>query len=130
MTLSYTLIVTGPAYGTQGSATAVRFAKALVASGHELKAVFFYQDGTTQANSLLYPASDEPNRYQQWSEFAQQHAVPLLVCVAAGERRGVIGDAQSKANGWQTHNLVAPFVVAGLAEMTMSMLQSDRVVQL
>ncbi|WP_236614448.1 DsrE family protein [Dickeya poaceiphila] len=34
--LSYCLLVTGPAYGTQQASSAFQFAQALLAQGHEL----------------------------------------------------------------------------------------------
>ncbi|EKT60390.1 sulfur transfer complex subunit TusD [Providencia rettgeri Dmel1] len=39
--LTYCLVVTGPAYGTQQAASAYQFAKALLEEGHILKTLFF-----------------------------------------------------------------------------------------
>ncbi len=39
--LTYCLVVTGPAYGTQQAASAYQFAKALLQEGHILKTLFF-----------------------------------------------------------------------------------------
>ncbi|MFM2483432.1 sulfurtransferase complex subunit TusD [Celerinatantimonas sp. YJH-8] len=130
MSLSYTLVVTQSSYGMQGGTTALHFAKAVLEKGHTLNSVFFYMDGTLHANMLQYPASDELNLFQQWSLLAEQYACPLLVCVSAAERRGVVGSVQATANHWPHFNLDRPFEVAGLAELSMAMLSSDRVVQL
>lgn len=128
--LHYTLIVTQAAYGQQGGATALRFAQALCHSGHHLDTVFFYLDGTMHANHLLSPASDEENIHTQWIELSKHRPMQLLVCVSAAERRGIIAQ-QTALQRHQTHfNIEPPFEIAGLAEMTMAMLKSDRVVQL
>lgn len=39
--LTYCLLVTGPAYGTQQAASAYQFAHALLEEGHCLKTLFF-----------------------------------------------------------------------------------------
>ncbi len=43
--LSYCLLVTGPAYGTQQASSAYQFAQALIAAGHTLHSVFFLSRG-------------------------------------------------------------------------------------
>ncbi len=57
--MRYTLLVTGPAYGTQHASSALLFARALLAQGHQLESVFFYREGVLNANQLSAPASDE-----------------------------------------------------------------------
>ncbi|CAG9298269.1 tRNA 2-thiouridine synthesizing protein D [Celerinatantimonas diazotrophica] len=127
MPLTYTLLVTSAAYGRQGGTTALRFARALVEQGHILKSVFFYLEGTSNANCFLSPASDEHHLYQSWCELCQQTQCQLLVCVGAAARRGYIDHCQAKNSMF---NLREPFQVSGLAEMTIAMQQADRVMQL
>lgn len=57
--MRFALMVTGPAYGTQQASSALQFARALLAAGHELVSVFFYREGVYNANQLTSPASDE-----------------------------------------------------------------------
>lgn len=130
MPLSYTLLVTQPPYGREGGSTAFRFAREIIKAGHQLETVFFYQDGVQHANMLLYPATDEVNLYQKWCELADNSQCFLQVCVSAAERRGVIGEIQAKTNGWFHFNIEPPFVVAGLAELTIAIQQSDRFLKL
>lgn len=128
--LRYTLLVTQGVYGRQGGATALRFAKAVVDSGHRLQMVFFYQDGVSHANHLVSPASDEESLYQGWCQLSQSSACSLAVCVAAAERRGVVDETVAQQHQLANFNMQAPFRMAGLAELTAAMLDSDRVVQL
>lgn len=127
MPLTYTLLVTSAAYGQQGGTSALRFARALIEQGHILKSVFFYLEGTSNANSFLSPASDELNLYQSWCELYQQNQCELLVCISAAARRGYIDDSQAKDSMF---NIRDPFQVSGLTEMTIAMQQTDRVMQL
>ncbi len=129
MRLNYTLIVTSPLYGKQGSASALNFATALVAEGHRLQTVFFYLDGVTNALLSSLPASDETNIHQQWLALKQQTNCQLLVCGAAAYRRGVIDQEQSELTG-VTATMDAQFVISGLAEMAAAMLSADRVIRL
>ena len=55
--MRYTLLVTGPAYGTQQASSALLFARALLAAGHQLQSVFFYREGVLNANELTAPAA-------------------------------------------------------------------------
>ena len=59
MSLSYVVVVNGAVYGAQSALTAYRFANALVAKGHRLEQVFFYQDGVLNASNFVAPANDE-----------------------------------------------------------------------
>lgn len=123
------MMVTGPAYGNQRAASALQFAQALLASGHYLRTVFFYQDGVSNANRLCSPASDEVDLVRVWCDLAQQHQVALHVCIAAALRRGVIDPIQAlqlKRNG---DNLQPGFNLSGLGTLSNAVLSCDRFIQ-
>ncbi|ART81152.1 sulfurtransferase complex subunit TusD [Oceanisphaera avium] len=127
--MSFALLVTGACYGSQAAADAYRFAQAVIAQGHVLSCIFFYQAGVTNGNSLVLPASDETNLQQAWVELATQQKIRLEVCVAAGLRRGVC-DQMSASQAKLTHwNLNEPFYLSGLGELAKAALTADRVVQ-
>ncbi|MDO6687420.1 MULTISPECIES: sulfurtransferase complex subunit TusD [unclassified Agarivorans] len=130
MSLSYTLVVTSPLYGKQGSATALNFANSLVAEGHQLKTVFFYLDGVTNSLSTSLPASDEVDIHQCWIELKNNSGCELLVCSAAAYRRGVVAKEDLENQAVESFNMSHQFAMSGLAEMATAMLSSDRVVQL
>ncbi|MGY5450793.1 sulfurtransferase complex subunit TusD [Agarivorans sp. MS3-6] len=130
MSLSYTLVVTSPLYGRQGSATALNFANALVAQGHQIKTVFFYLDGVSNAMQTGLPASDEVNIHALWLKLKQSSACELLVCSAAAYRRGVITQQDADLNALGAWSMSQHFTMSGLAEMSAAMLGSDRVVHL
>lgn len=50
--MRFSLMVTGPAYGTQQASSALQFAHALLAAGHELVSVFFIGKGCITPTSL------------------------------------------------------------------------------
>ena len=77
----------GP-YNHQASDTAYQFVKAALAKGHQIYRVFFYNDGVNNATKLTEPPQDDRHIVNRWSKLAQEHGLDLVVCVAAGLRRG------------------------------------------
>lgn len=126
--MRYVLAVKSPVYGRQGAFLAYQFAHALIAKGHDIAQIFFFQEGVSNGNALAYPANDEVNLPQKWQAFSAEHRVPLHLCVAASQRRGVV-DALTAAQPSAT-NLAAGFTIAGLGEFMAAVLQADRVITL
>ena len=120
--------VNRPAYGNANSHQALDFAKAAVEQGHEIIRVFFYQDGVLSTSSLNSPASDEFNLTKAWADFGVNHNVPLINCVSAALRRGVLSEVEARENQLQHWNLAAPFVMGGLGELVTGIEQADRVI--
>jgi len=127
--LTYTLVVNGPQYGTQSARNAYLFAQALLAKGHVLKSVFFYQDGVLNGSATHVPANDEFDLLQAWQSLAVDHQVQLETCVAAALRRGVVSEQEASQHSLASHNLAAHFTQAGLGSLAQALLQQDRVVQ-
>ncbi len=67
----------------KGLFLAYQFAQALLEKGHAISQIFFFQDGVSNGNGLVYPANDEFNLTQAWQAFSAQHHIPLHLCVAA-----------------------------------------------
>ncbi|QKJ85353.1 sulfurtransferase complex subunit TusD [Paramixta manurensis] len=127
--MHYTLLVTGPAYGTQQASSALLFARALLAAGHTLSSVFFYREGVLNANQLTAPASDEFDLVRAWKALHDESGVALNICVAAALRRGVT-DAQEATNlALPASNLQPGFHLTGLGALAEAALNCDRLVQ-
>ncbi|HGJ5876245.1 MAG TPA: sulfurtransferase complex subunit TusD [Arsenophonus sp.] len=127
--LTYCLLVTESAYGTQQATNAWRFANALIMEGHILKTVFFYQEGVYNGNQLISPASDEFNLLMGWKTLAQQTGCQLNICVAAALRRGIVDEPEAKNGGLPCANLDDDFVLSGLGSLAEAMFVCDRTVQ-
>ena len=94
----------GP-YQHQASDSAYLFCKAALEKGHEIRRVFFYNDGVNNASSLTEPPLDDRNIVTRWSKLAAEHKLDLVVCVAAALRRGI-----------RDENLAAGFRISGLGQ--------------
>ncbi|MCX8958905.1 sulfurtransferase complex subunit TusD [Erwinia psidii] len=127
--MRFTLLVTGPAYGTQQASSAWLFAQALLAQGHTLESVFFYREGVLNASVLTSPANDEFNLTQGWQQLNQQRGVTLNICVSAALRRGVTNEQEAKNLGLVGANLAPGFQLSGLGALAEAALTCDRLVQ-
>jgi tRNA 2-thiouridine synthesizing protein D len=110
------LVNEGP-FTHQASDSAYQFAKAALGKGHQVPRVFFYHDGVNNANKLSEPQSDDRNLIKLWSEMAKAHNVDLVVCVAAGLRRGIKDEI-----------LPEGFRISGLGQLIEAGIGCDRLV--
>jgi tRNA 2-thiouridine synthesizing protein D len=110
------LINEGP-FTHQASDSAYRFAEAVLARGHEIYRVFFYNDGVYNSNRLSEPQTDDRNLVSLWSKLGQEHGIDLVVCVAAALRRGVKDEILEEG-----------FRISGLGQLVEAGIQADRLV--
>lgn len=127
--MRYTLMVTGPAYGTQQATSAYLFARALLTAGHQLDSVFFYREGVLNANQLTAPASDEFDLVRAWQALHQEQDVALNICVAAALRRGVSDSQEAARLQLPGSNLQPGFTLSGLGALAEAALSCERMVQ-
>ncbi|BBV64017.1 sulfurtransferase complex subunit TusD [Kluyvera ascorbata] len=127
--MRFALMVTGPAYGTQQASSALQFAKAALAEGHEIACVFFYREGVYNANQLTSPASDEFDLVRAWQSLHDENGVALHICVAAALRRGITDETEARQLGLPTFNLQPGFSLSGLGSLAEAALTCDRMVQ-
>lgn len=113
----FTIIVEGEPYGSESSSLAFLFAKESVKK-HIVQAVFFYQNGVYNANKFTNPANDECNLIEEWAALAKQKNIRLVLCSAAGERRGISNSV-----------LQEQFEIGGLSDLAVFIDSSDKVIQ-
>ncbi len=110
------LINEGP-FTHQASDSAYRFAVAVLARGHEIYRVFFYNDGVYNCNKLSEPQTDDRNLVALWSDLGKEHGIDLVVCVAAALRRGIKDEIVEEG-----------FRISGLGQLVEAGIQADRMV--
>ena len=115
--MNFALLVNEGPFTHQASDSAYQFAKAAVEKGHTVSRVFFYYDGVYNANKLSEPQSDDRNLVKLWGEIAKQNKIDLVVCVAAGLRRGIVEN--SLADG---------FRISGLGQLIEAGMGADRLI--
>lgn len=122
------ILITGGLYDSQAAYSALQFSKAALDAGHSLLQVFFYHNGVSVANALSAPLADEFDGHLQWLTLAQQYSIPVVVCVSAAERRGVLSSVTQSENGDGVENPDPVFQVVGLGALHEASLASDRTV--
>ena len=124
----FAMLVNGGPYQYQGSDTAWHFTRAALDGGHEVLRVFFYHDGANNGNRLAVPPQDERNVGARWSRLAEERGLDLVVCVAAGQRRGILDAAERDRHGKDADVLAPGFRIAGLGLLAEAAILADRFV--
>lgn len=126
--LAYTVVVRcGPKQQSQ-ALSALQFTQALLAQGHTLLRVFFYQQGVHLASGLRVMPQDELNLTQQWQQLAQEHDVELGVCIAAALQSGIVDAQEADRYELDAASLATHFTLVGLGQLANACSQSDRLV--
>ena len=115
--MKFSILVNEGPYTHAASDTAYHFVMAALAKGHEIYRVFFYHDGVNNATRLTEPPQDDRHIVNRWSKLAAENGVDLVVCVAAGLRRGLVED-----------NLAPGFRISGLGQLVEAGIRADRFV--
>ena len=122
----YSLLVLSSPCSGQGSATALRFARAVVDRGHQIHRVFFMDEGTLSGGSSIVTPQDEINLVQQWAEFGAQSKTELILCVSSALKRGLL-DASEADRYEKTAATIHPaFEISGMGQLIDASASSDR----
>lgn len=125
---TFALMVLGAPTSSQAPHTALAFARAVVQAGHRIVRIFFFHDGVQCGNQLLIPVAGQQSTAAQWSEFAQQHQIDLVVCVASALKRGVLDHSEAQRYDKTAANLQSDFDLSGLGQWIEACTLADRVV--
>lgn len=124
----FSLAIYSPPYSSQASDSAYRFAEALLAQGHSLYRIFFYQDGVHNGSRLLTPPQDEPDLASRWHDLAKKNQIDLVVCIAAALKRGLLNEEEADRYEKPAFNLHDDFAISGLGQLVDAALMSDRLI--
>lgn len=126
--MKFGLMINEGPYQHQASDSALQFARAALATGHEIFRVFFYLDGVNNGTCLTTPPQDDRHLQRQWTALAAEHGLDLVVCIAAAQRRGIVDEAEMKRHGKDAHNLAPGFRISGLGQLIETAIEADRLV--
>lgn len=125
----YSILITSAPHEGQEAQKALAFANQLLADGHDIENIFFYGSGVLHANGFMLETGDEFFPYKHFVDLAQAHTIPLLVCVTAAVKRGVVSELEAKDNGLSGSNLREPFQQVGLGAFFTALHDCDKLVQ-
>jgi tRNA 2-thiouridine synthesizing protein D len=110
------------------SRRALLFAQAVLAGGHEIVRLFFYQDGVHSASANLVVPQDEQDIAAQWQDLVTTHQLDGVVCIAAALRRGVLNDEEGLRYQKPAANLSGPWELSGLGQLHDAAQSADRLI--
>ncbi|MGR6873954.1 sulfurtransferase complex subunit TusD [Pseudomonas sp. HK3] len=126
--MKFSILVMAAPYSSQSNLSALKFAKACIASNHQIYRVFFYNDGVISASQLQSPPQDEVNINHEWQQLSQDNNIDLVTCIAAALKRGVLDEAEARRYQKAQHNVSAPFELSGLGQLLDAQIHSDQIV--
>jgi len=126
--VKFGIVVNASPYTHQAADSAYNFTKTALEGGHEVARVFFYHDGVNVGTRLSIPPQDERNIQKNWTALASAHKIDLVVCVAAGQRRGLLDENDAKRGGKDADNIADGFRISGLGQLIEMGIQTDRLV--
>lgn len=126
---SFALVIEGAPISSQAALTAFHFANAVLAKGHVIQRLFFYQDGVHNASALSSTPQDEFNLPLAWQALIRQHGLDAVVCISSAVRRGIVNAQEAERHGLPASNLLEGFVIGGLGQLMESTRVADRVVR-
>jgi tRNA 2-thiouridine synthesizing protein D len=125
--MKFAIAVFSPAHAPS-SRRALRFAEAVLAGGHEIARLFFYQDGVHSASANIVAPQDELDVAAEWRAFVSEQRLDAVVCIAAALRRGVLNDEEANRYQRPAVNLPIPWELSGLGQLHEAAQIADRLV--
>lgn len=126
--MKFTIVLHAAPYTSQASLSALRFAQAALAAGHEIVRVFFYYDGVHNSNEFSVAPQDEFDLVKAWSSLLQTHGIDAVTCVSSAMKRGIVDEREARRHELRGHNLQAPSVLSGLGQLVDASMASDRTI--
>ncbi|WJW76008.1 sulfurtransferase complex subunit TusD [Thiohalobacter sp. IOR34] len=109
------LIQEGP-YNHEAADSAYQLIQACLRRGHEIRGIFFYNDGVYNLSNRMDPPQDDRHIARRWQELGEQ-GIDIVVCIAAAKRRGMVDEL-----------LVPNSRISGLGQLAKMVIDSDRLV--
>ena len=110
------------------SRRALRFAQAVLAGGHEISRLFFYQEGVHSASQTVVTPQDELDLSREWSDFVREQQLDGVVCIAAALRRGVLNQEEADRYSRSAANPGQDWELSGLGQLHEAAQLSDRLI--
>ncbi len=124
----YSILVLSSPLAGQGARNAAAFAHEVIAQGHRLLRVFFFDDGVYVGGELPVFPQDETDRLAPWIDLAERHQVELSLCISSALRRGMLDDTEADRHEKPAASVHGAFTIAGLGQLVDACGNSDRLV--
>jgi len=124
--MKFSVQVNASPFSSSAGLSAFNFIEAALQQQHEVIRVFFYHDAIYHALNTQTPPDDELAWTKKWSDLAACHAIDLVICISAAQRRGLLCRDECIRQAKKDDNLVNGFRISGLGQLLEAMLEADR----
>lgn len=119
--MKFTIVVHAPPCSGDPARTAFQFAESVLAQGHEVYRLFFFNDGVL--NGLSVP--DQPQALSaQWQRLITEHGIDAVLCVTSAQKRGLVAQPGRE----QTLPLAEGFTIGGLGQLVDGAVHGQRLI--
>jgi tRNA 2-thiouridine synthesizing protein D len=125
--MRFTLIIQCSPYAGTAVSRALETASLLLAEGHVLERLFFYQDGVYNASSKIVPPQHLDDHPLAWNALIEQHQLDAVVCVSSALHRGILNDSEAGRYEKGQGTMLPGFTLGGLGLLVDAINSSDRV---
>lgn len=122
----YSLLVLSSPVSGHGSRHAVYFAEAAIARGHNIRRVFFLDEGAGTGNANRVLPQDESDLSAAWRSLANNHGVELVLCISSALKRGMLDATEAGRYGKAGATADETFLIAGLGQLIDALSTADR----
>lgn len=122
---SFTLLLRSSPLSGVNHTLALSFVEAVLAQGHQVRRVFFYQDGVYTGLAQQAPQGQSAI-HDQWLALATKGNFKLHCCIANAVRRGIL-DTQEANRYQRPATLAEGYELSGLGELVSAQHDSDRI---
>src|SRR5690606_28432280 len=119
----FSILIQEAPYTAQAATSALHFTRAVLAQGHEVYRLFFYQGGVLNASSLIVPPQDELHLPHAWQQVIREYELDAVVCVSSALRHGVLSVEEADRYERGPGNLLPGFTIGGLGQWVEAMLE-------
>jgi tRNA 2-thiouridine synthesizing protein D len=126
--MKFFIIINGAPWSSPASLTALKFAEAVVDSGHDIYRLFFFQDGVHNASAFAVAPQDEIDIPKRWLALIDKHQLDAVVCAASALKHGLLDAGEAVRYDKDGHNLLPSFEISGIGQLVDALTQADRVV--
>ncbi len=115
--MNYSILITSSPQFIERHLTAIDVARELLAHGHSLTTIFFWQDAAEIALISRQAPRNEIDIQARWLSLGREYNLELAICIASGLRRGVMNKSEAERHELLSETIKEPFSVQGLGSL-------------
>ena len=126
--MKFSLVIYGAPWTSPSALSALHFAESVIASGHQIFRLFFYQNGVFNGSLAAVPPQDETDIPARWETLIKNHDLDAVVCAASAVKRGILDVSEADRYDKEAATLRSGFTISGLGQLIDAIQEADRVI--